>query len=127
MRKVIDQSNYEDDGGVMLDNSSMTETDLYRSTEDIVNEMLRAGERLAQFRKEEFDYEFEDYSTEEDPTRRPGFDPVDADRITDDLDVKLKNYERGIKEYKEKKEKEEHDAMIENEVKKRMDSKNGNT
>lgn len=80
-RVIVDQDNFEPGIGMTLDNEDIVERDGYRDTEHIVNEFISAGERLAQFRKEEFDRDMADESLEMDVTRSVGFEVADASMI----------------------------------------------
>lgn len=77
---------------------AIVETAGYRSAEVQISEMLNAGQRLVDYRKQRYEFGGDevvppDY---EDPTRRPGFDMADAsmlekvarDRIKEQQEVK---------------------------------------
>lgn len=55
----------------------------YVSPKKRIENLIRAGERLDQFRRENYDlgYEDEDDGTWEDPMRQPGLDLADVHRI----------------------------------------------
>ena len=64
----------------VLDGSSETEQAGYISPQRQIENMILAGRRLDQFRKDQFDFESEDEIDEElsDPTRSGNFDMADA-------------------------------------------------
>lgn len=58
----------------------ITETSGYRTTEQIIEEMILAGSRLDQSRRDQYDFErYEDIDEDyEDPTRRKDYDLAEA-------------------------------------------------
>lgn len=81
----FDQDNFEPGKGFtpdpMLASEDIVERDGYRDTGKIVSEFILAGERLAQFRREEFDSEYFDDEVEIPLTRSRNFDVADASMI----------------------------------------------
>lgn len=82
----------------------------YIPAEIQIMEMINAGERLGEFRKEKYDYEsLDDDDGMMDPTRRKDFDLAEASQIggmvNERIDESKKRYNEKIEE--EKKEKEE--------------------
>ncbi|MDR0709336.1 MAG: hypothetical protein LBF77_04640 [Spirochaetaceae bacterium] len=84
----------------------------YISAEEQIRSLMRAGAVLRDFRRSA--YEFppgqevpDDYF---DPTREPNFDRVDADRLVDELDSKMR-LTKAAKERKAKADKEAAEAL----------------
>lgn len=74
----------------------IVETAGYRSAEVQINEMLMAGQRLVDYRKQRYEFGGDEVvpADYEDPTRRPGFDMADASalkRLTDERFKELQN------------------------------------
>lgn len=61
----------------------IVETAGYRSAEVQISEMLNAGKRLVDYRKQRYEFGGEEVipTDYEDPTRRPGFDMADASML----------------------------------------------
>lgn len=73
--KVVDQDNFEPGVGMTMDPNDEVERDCYRDTETQVMDFINAGERLADFRRGEFDHEYEEVDELEIPiTRTRDFD-----------------------------------------------------
>lgn len=90
---------------------SLVESAGYIPAEIQIMEMIQAGERLGEYRKEKYDYE--SLSEDDglvDPTRCPGFDMAEASLLDRRLAAK---FEQAEKEEKEKKSAE----LAEKEVK----------
>ena len=85
--KVINAATFESPSPRKPLGESMTESDGYRDTEYLVVEMLAAGERLQNLRREEFDIGIEDdpNGVEVEETRMRDFDPADITSMIDRL------------------------------------------
>lgn len=84
----------------MNDGPVLVEVAGYQSRTAKITQFLLAGERLIQSRIEAFEYpaEVTDINLMTiDPTRRPGFDRVDADQILKDLDKKITKAKADLK------------------------------
>lgn len=99
-----------------LDDLDIVERDSYVDPKKQIQQMMMAGQRLSEFRKEEFDTM--DGDAEENPVFNSGFDVIDANVLLTELNVKKKEYESLLKESKEKgiKVDEEDEKKIEAEV-----------
>ena len=60
---------------------TQTEQAGYRTTQQIVEGMINAGDRLDSFRRDLYDLDYSDEDGEIDPTRSPNFDLADASAI----------------------------------------------
>lgn len=71
----------------------ITETAGYISIKQQVENILRAGERLTEYRREHYDYgnEKEDDGETIDPLRNPNFDLADASEILSEQTEKIEN------------------------------------
>lgn len=78
----VNQDNYESPIGEDLPKEDIVDRDGYRDTKTQVMEMINAGERLINFRRDEFEYEEETEDFEIDPTRVPDFDAIDAAKLS---------------------------------------------
>lgn len=95
----------------------ITETAGYVPAEIQITEMLLAGARLGEYRREMYDFGADEEVPEDyegDPTRAPGFDAADGSRIQMDLKGRLERLKaenaRRKEEQKEKKEETEEKA-----------------
>lgn len=70
---------------------SVTETAGYISAKDQIENLIIAGERLANFRSDQYDFgPDEDVPDDfEDPTRRPNFDLADASALARQINARL--------------------------------------
>lgn len=69
---------------------SMTERAGYIPAEKRIENMMLAGQRLAQSRKDQYDFEDDNVDESfEDPTRTVGFDDADASQIALALDAEM--------------------------------------
>lgn len=114
MRVIIDQGNYVPDQGIVLDTEDIVDRDGYRSTEEIVMEMVFAGQRLQEFRREEFDTVDEDIKDLHfnDPTKDHGYDVIDGAADMSKLETLYKK-EIAIQEEKKKLKEEEEKKKTE--------------
>lgn len=109
-KRIVDQSNFVFDGGVLLPDEDIVDREGYRDTETQVREMINAGERLREFRREEFD-DFEDGDvTIVNPTRAQGFDIIDADLLVKQETERLNKLAEEIKKKQEEKKVEEKEG-----------------
>lgn len=69
----------------------MVETGGYIPPEVQIEEMIFAGRRLGEYRKENYDFGADEEIPDDyvDPTRSPGFDMADASAIKSDLKTRL--------------------------------------
>ena len=90
------------------DGKSKVETAGYVPAEVQIMDMLSAGIRLNEYRKDRFDFAADEVVPDDfiDPTRSPGFDLADASIIGRDVDSRLKEAKRLIDEAEAAKEKE---------------------
>lgn len=99
----VNQDNYEPPIGEALPTDDIVDRDGYRDTKTQVMEMINAGERLINFRRDEFEYEEETEDFEIDPTRVPDFDAIDAAKLSAMESKRLERLrEQRKKEYEEK-------------------------
>lgn len=75
-----------------MDPLTITESRGYIPPHVQVENLLQAGRRLVEFRKEQYDFPPGEKPDEsfEDPTRRPGYDLADASRDLLDVDARLR-------------------------------------
>lgn len=97
--------------GEINNGKSLVEVAGYISSNKRIEMIMAAGERLIEYRKEQFDYE-PDFKGEEelDPTRNPGFDMADAheasEQVMENMNRQIElNKENAKKVAKEKKDK----------------------
>lgn len=80
-----------------VDDSSITEP-YFRSAEEQIQSIFQAGERLAAYRREQFDFadgvEVPDDAM--DPTRGPNFDLADASEALNELQAKADQFGSGV-------------------------------
>lgn len=90
------------------DGKSKVETAGYVPAEVQIMDMLSAGMRLNEYRKDRFDFAADEVVPDDfvDPTRSPSFDLADATAISRDVDSRLAEAKRLIAEAEENKEKE---------------------
>lgn len=86
MRTYVNQYTFVPGNGPAIDpelrSESMTEPDGYRTTEEIVNELILAGERLDKYRREEYDFDDNEEVPDEMPiTRYREFDAATASQV----------------------------------------------
>jgi hypothetical protein len=82
----------------------ITESAGYIPAKIQIENMILAGKRLADYRSEMYDYESDEEDDDEmmDPTRRPGYDMVDAQRDAEMLERRIKNAKKSKKNVQEK-------------------------
>ena len=68
---------------------TQTEQAGYRTTQQIVEGMINAGDRLDSFRRDLYDLDYSEEDGEIDPTRSPNFDLADASRIGQSVSASL--------------------------------------
>jgi len=71
---------------------AIVETAGYRSAEVQISEMLNAGQRLVDYRKQRYEFGGDEVvpADYQDPTRRPGFDMADASMLDKAVKESLK-------------------------------------
>ena len=79
--EFVTQANFVPGVGLTLDTEDMVERDYYRSTEDIVDELVRAGERLERYRAEEYDLDPDSEVIELPVNRSRTFDAAEASML----------------------------------------------
>lgn len=88
------KNGYKPDAGEKIAGKRITESAGYVPAKIKIEEMMQAGQRLAQYRAENYDFppgvEVKDEDEFYDPTRSPGFDPVDAQNLSQDALNRLK-------------------------------------
>lgn len=94
----------------------IVETSGYMPTQQRIEQMILAGQRLDQARRESYDFDGEIEEDFYDPTRDPNYDMADA--FQDGLKVKAKLEEqKKVKKDKESMEKVNQDKSVEKEQK----------
>lgn len=97
MRTFVNQYTFVPGVGPAIDpdlvSESMTEPDGYRTTEEMVNELILAGERLDKYRREEYDSDIEDDDMpDEIPlTRSREFDAAVASQVLESEARRIKS------------------------------------
>lgn len=88
--KIMKKSDYSPDPGEKIAGRRITESAGYVPAKTKIEEMIAAGQRLVDYRAENYDFPPNSEVTEKevdeffDPTRSPGFDAVDAQNMTQD-------------------------------------------
>jgi hypothetical protein len=87
----------------------------YRTTAQMVKEMLLAGERYDALKKMEYDIPPNVGADDAvlPPFRRRGFDPADADRIHRDLEARFKAHQDAVKAYEAEKAEKSAEKPVE--------------
>lgn len=108
--KVVDQDSYEPGIPKDLDKKDIVDRDSYIDPQEQIGRMIDAGERLAEFRREEFGTMEGD--AEEDPTRNIGYDIVEAQRDAERLNSIVAEAQKAeaLKKAEEKQEAEKKAA-----------------
>lgn len=119
--------NYEVNSGEVI-----VEAQGYISAKDRIEALLDAGMRLKEYRKSQFDFQFDEEPDPDfvDPTRSPGYDLADASRDMQILDQKVKNAkmesDKNKKEAKNVKTNVEDNSNDVQPISNNVDSKNDN-
>lgn len=91
----------------------LVETAGYRTSAQQINELLNAGKRLDEYRKEQYDFQIGEKETPIDPTRNANFDLADASRIAEETNQRLREQEQRIEAGNAEKAKQAKQAEIE--------------
>lgn len=113
--EIVTQDNFKPGIGQRFDEEDMVERDTYRSVEQIVKEFVSAGERLAEFRKEEFDLPADEEEVELPINRSQDFDMATASMERNRLIDKMRQADLIAREDEKNRVKVENEI---NEVKK---------
>lgn len=110
-RKYFNQDSYDPPKAKELPKDDIVERDSYIDPKKQIQQMIMAGERLTDFRKIEKMYDVMEGDAEEDITRNKGFDMIDAQNVSNNLNNKY----RDIKAERERRKKEKEDKVKEDE------------
>lgn len=111
---LVKKSVYIPDKGEKIAGKRITESAGYVPAKTKIEEMIQAGQRLVDYRAENYDFPPDTKVTEEeileyfDPSRSPGFDVVDAQNMTQDALNRVKARQKDIKGENHEKEKDVH-------------------
>jgi len=92
--KIISRENYKRSQGQPGGGEMITEQAGYLPPQVQIEQMMEAGRRLADYRKEQFDALYDVDDVELDPTRSPGFDMADASALMMEKKKKLEKFKK---------------------------------